>query len=37
MADIKISALPAVTSVVSSDIFPTVAGSTTSKITTKNF
>jgi hypothetical protein len=36
MADIKISALPAVTSVVSSDIFPTVAGSTTSKITTKN-
>jgi hypothetical protein len=36
MADIKISALPAVTSVVSSDIFPTVAGSTTSKITVQN-
>jgi hypothetical protein len=36
MADIKISALPQATSVATSDIFPTVAGSTTSKITTKN-
>lgn len=36
MANIKISALPAVTTLSNSDIFPSVAGSTTSKITLKN-
>jgi hypothetical protein len=36
MANIKISELPAVTSLSNSDVFPSVASSTTSKITLKN-
>jgi hypothetical protein len=36
MADIKISALPSVSSLATTDIFPTVASSTTSKISVEN-